>query len=108
MTNDATDHVVGARELWVDLSTDGDKSAWNGVHEVVVVGLKRHHDRLDLRPRRLTRPLALSYFTRANCNLVADLKTAFEDGSTSDSAFERLGVLSRLVHIERANDDHVG
>ena len=108
VADNAPDHVVRAGELRVNLGAHGDQPAWDGVHQIVVVGFERHHDRLDLGPGCFTRSLALGDLTGADGDFVADLEAAFENGAASDSAFERLCVLSRLVHVKGANDNHVG
>ena len=108
VANDVTNHVVAAGELGVYLGAHRNQTAWDGVHQLVEVGLQRHDHALDLSPGGLACPLRLGYFARSDGDLVTDLQTALENGAASDAALEGFGVLTRLVHVEGANDNHVG
>ena len=44
---------------------------------------------------------------RSNRDLIADLEHTLQDGSSSDTALQVLGLLTRLVDIEGPNDDHL-
>ena len=108
MTNHLADHVIRARELWVNLCSNGDEAAWDCIHQLVVIRLERHDHRLDLGPCCLASALALSNFTGADGDLIANLEASLQDCATSDTSFESLSILTRFVDIEGANDDHVG
>lgn len=107
VTDDASNHVVGAGKLRVNLSSHSDKTAWNGIHQLVVVGHQSNDNRLNLSPRRLARLLALSDLSRANRNLVAHFEATLEDSSSCNTTLEGLSIFSWLVHIERTDDNHV-
>lgn len=108
VADDVADHVIATRELRIDLSADSDQTAWDGIHELVVVSHESDDHRLNLSPGRLTSATTLRDLTGTNGNLVTNLQATLQDSAAGHTTLERLSVLTWLVHIERANDNHVG
>ena len=45
---------------------------------------------------------------RTDGNLVANFEASLQDSASSDTTFESLSILARLVNIEGTDHDHVG
>jgi len=108
MADDVADHVVGSGELRVNFGSHSNQTSWNSIHQLVVISLQGHNDRLDLSPGGLSCALTLSDFTWADGDFISDFETSLEDGAASDATLESLSVFTRLIDIEGTDDDHVG
>lgn len=98
-TEDETDETISSAEGRVDAGTDTNKTAGNGVLEVVGLGVERDDAREDGRALEGT-TIVTGDDTRSNFNLVAQLDDAVQDGPTGDTTFEVVNLSTRLVDIK--------
>jgi len=74
---------------------------------MVVISLQWDYNGLDLSPSCLTSALTFRDLTWANSNFVTNLEATFKNGTSSNTSLECFCVLTRLVDIKGANNDHV-
>jgi len=108
VANNMANHIVTARKLRVHFHSNSEKSARHSIHQVVVIGLERRDLRANFLPVVLTGLSIACNVARANRDFITNLQAAFQDRATGNTATESLSILSRLVHIEGPNYDHVG
>mmetsp|Transcript_7074 Transcript_7074/g.11916 ORF Transcript_7074/g.11916 Transcript_7074/m.11916 type:complete len:462 (-) Transcript_7074:120-1505(-) len=103
-----TDEGVGPSDKGVDLHADADEPTRHGVHEQVLVGLQRGYLGLNFAALHGACPLVLGDEAGPDRDLVPHLEHALQNGAARHASLKRLCVLSRLVDIEGADDDHLG
>lgn len=102
-----TDETIGTAEGGVDAGSDTDETTGDGVLEVVGLGVERDDATEDGCALEST-VVVTGDDTRANLDLVAELDNTVEDTATSNTTLEVVDLSTRLVDIERTNDNHVG
>lgn len=105
-TQDETDETVGSAEGRVDAGTDTDQAAGHGVLEVVGLGVKRDDSAEDRRALEGTRIVSRND-ARSDLDLIAQLDDTVENTATSDTTLQVVDLGTRLVDVERSNDNHV-
>ena len=94
-------------DIRIYFHTYTDKSSWYSVHKLVVISLKRCDLRFNFSPLNDTCFLIPCNETWSDWNFVSNLKNTLQNCSSSNTTFKVFSLFSRLVDIERSNDDHL-
>jgi hypothetical protein len=105
-TKDETDQTIGTAEGGINTSTNTDETTGNGELQIVVLGEECNNSREDGLALNLTL-LVLADNTRSDLNLVTELQYTVQDTATSNSTLQVLNLGTRLVDIERSDNNHV-
>ena len=98
---------VGTRERGVNLCADANEASGHSILQLILLGKERG----DLGKDRGASDLALRVLLNdsgADLNLGSLLEHPAQDGASRDTTLEIAHLLSRLIHIERSDDDHAG
>lgn len=107
MSDDLSYERVLPGDDGVNLHSHTDKTTWHSVHKLILICLERGNYRLDFSPLDSSRSLILGNETWSNRYLISNLEHSLQDGSTSNTSLEVLGLLSWLVYVERSDNDHL-
>lgn len=105
-TKDETDQTIGTAESGVDTSTNTNKTTRNGELQVVVLGKERDNSGEDGLALNLAL-LVLADNTGSDFDFVTELQHTSQDTATSDTTLQVFDLGTRLVDIERSDNDHV-
>jgi hypothetical protein len=105
-TKDETDQTIGTAESGVNTSTNTDETTRDGELQIVVLGEEGDNSGEDGLALNLTL-LVLADNTRSDLNLVTELQYTVQDTATSNSTLQVLNLGTRLVDIERSDNNHV-
>jgi len=105
-TKDETDQTIGTAESGVNASTNTNETTGDGELQIVVLGEQCDDSGEDGLALNLTL-LVLADNTRSDLNLVTELQYTVQDTATSNSTLQILNLGTRLVDIERSDNDHV-
>lgn len=106
-TKDETDQTIGTAEGRVDTGTNTNETTGNGELQVVVLGEQSDNSGEDGLALNLAL-LVLADNTGSDLNLVTELQYTSQDTATSNTTLQVLNLSTRLVDIERSDNNHVG
>jgi hypothetical protein len=105
-TKDETDQTIGTAEGGVNTGTNTDETTGDGELQVVVLGEQCDDSGEDGLALNLAL-LVLADDTGSDLNLVTELQYTSQDTATSNSTLQVLNLGTRLVDIERSDNNHV-
>jgi hypothetical protein len=105
-TKDETDQTIGTAEGGVNTGTNTDETTGDGELQVVVLGEQSDDSGEDGLALNLAL-LVLADNTGSDLNLVTELQYTSQDTATSNSTLQVLDLGTRLVDIERSDNNHV-
>ena len=107
MANNLTYQSISPGNKGIYLETNSNKTTWYCIHKVIFVSLKRCNFRKDLWPGDLSCFGILSDNTWSNFYLISSFEHTFKDGTTGNSSLKGLSIFTRLVHIERPDNNKI-
>lgn len=106
-TEDEADETIGTAKCGVDAGTNTDETTGHGVLELVELGIEGDDAAED--GRALEGALLITRDDAGtDLNFVAELEDTVQNGTAGNATLELVNLGTRLVDVERSDDDHVG